>query len=205
MVFLGWVSPGQGRPFVLLIWADPETVYLNIANCKWSAIYGYLPQHMSLKLLVHFFGLLFNKQDWQNLILNPESEPSLALVWGMMLIICSGYTACVGQVLQRAAVWNPRWDRRAHSTPLHLNLRPCYRNPGRERGRNIHTTKVNFRQIQAYTTLGSGFPPPQYFTSFPFTLLQPHQDLVTYAAHHDPQGVIQLLLPKFLFNVHLLN
>lgn len=62
-----WGEWALGKVNLLYRWFELilTTVYLNIPNCKWSAIYGCLPQHMSLKLLVRFFGLLFNKQDWQ--------------------------------------------------------------------------------------------------------------------------------------------
>lgn len=104
-----------------------------------------------------------------------------------MRIICSGHTARVGQVLQKELLCEIQDETEvhtAHSSTLTSN-------------QNMHATKVSLRQNPGVHKLGLGFPPPQYFTSFPFALLQPHQGLVAYAAPITSSFCLRC------FNVHL--
>lgn len=93
-----------GKSNLLCSWFEKilTTVYLSIPNCKWSANYGCRPQDKFFEVagcislvssyLLKLTGLTVS-------ILNAEFKPGFALACGMMLIICSGHTACVGQVL----------------------------------------------------------------------------------------------------------
>lgn len=114
-----------------------------------------------------------------------------------MRIICSGHTARVGQVLQKELLCEIQDETEVHTARSStLTSNHAMETMG-ERCQNMHATKVSLRQNPGVHKLGLGFPPPQYFTSLPFALLQPHQGLVAYAAPITSSFCLRC------FNVHL--
>ena len=178
------------------------TVYVNIPDCRWSASYGCLPQDKSSKLLGTFLWRppIYSKTHTVRTvsILNMESEPSFALVCGLIPIICSGYTVCVGQLLCDELLCEFQDETGLHTAPSPtLTSNHTMENSGTEGCRNIHTTTVSLRENPGIDKLGLGFSSSAIFYIISFCPVTTPQDQVARAAtpapHHNPHVLIALL------------